>query len=65
MALEIKKIIQGSFEVLLLFLLLSPVVGVCSSDAGRSSPPLTLQAAVDLAVAIIPAWPRFKPAQRQ
>lgn len=50
MALDMEKIIQNSLKVILFSLLLSPVAGVSSPDDGRFSTPLTLQAAVDLAV---------------
>jgi outer membrane protein TolC len=50
MTLEMKKIIQSSLGVLLVFLLLGPVVGLCSPDEKHVSSPLTLQTAVDMAV---------------
>ncbi len=50
MTLDMEKIIQNSLKVLLFSLLLSPVAGFCSPDESHVSSPLTLQAAVDLAV---------------
>jgi outer membrane protein, heavy metal efflux system len=49
MAPDMKVIIQNSLGVVLLSLLFSPAIGVCSPDKDDVSP-LTLQAAVDMAV---------------
>jgi len=50
MTLNMKKIIQRYLKVVSFSLLLSPLVGLCFPTEARSTNPLTLVAAVDLAV---------------
>ena len=50
MALVMEKLIQRFLKLLLFFLLLNPVIGLCSPAETRSTKTLTLDAAVDMAV---------------
>lgn len=50
MAFDMGKIIQRSLKIGLFFLLINPALGLCSMAEARSTNPLLLEAAVDLAV---------------